>query len=186
MEGRGGWWASPCPHAASASSPWRFHVGTAGAEGPVLQVLLQRREQPQLVTSWWKWKRDISSFFSKSPGNDMEPLGSIGSIPPKAAGSSLTASQGKTLCSYQQNSQETCKEEQWLQFGSSHRTAQGAGVWTGSVPMEILNISTGAWIRAPLGTGTMADGHWPQTGCPSGSSWGLICSAAVEFGFPPT
>jgi len=74
--------------------------GSGGREWTVsfLQLLLKCREQQQLVMSWWKWKRDISSFFSKSPGNDMEPLGSIGSIPPKAAGSSHpTASTGKTI-----------------------------------------------------------------------------------------
>lgn len=38
------------------------------------------RRQQQLVMSWRKWKRNISSFFSKSPGNDMDPWGSITSI----------------------------------------------------------------------------------------------------------
>lgn len=36
--------------------------------------------QQQLVMSWRKWKRNISSFFSKSPGNDMDPWESITSI----------------------------------------------------------------------------------------------------------
>lgn len=38
----------------------------------------------QLVMSRGKWKRNISSFFSKSPGNDMDPWGSITSIYPRA------------------------------------------------------------------------------------------------------
>lgn len=32
--------------------------------------------------SWWKWKRNLSSFFSKAFGNDSEPWGSMASILP--------------------------------------------------------------------------------------------------------
>lgn len=42
------------------------------------------QRQQQLVMSWWKWKGNISSFFSKSPENDMEPWRSIASISPRA------------------------------------------------------------------------------------------------------
>lgn len=72
------------------------------------------QRQQQLVMSWWKWKRNISTFFSKSPGNDMEPWGSIASIYPRAiAPLHLTrlqkSAQGKQQHYYGQN----CDQINW-------------------------------------------------------------------------
>lgn len=72
------------------------------------------RQQQQLVMSWWKWKRNISSFFSKSPGNDMDPWGSITSIYPRATALlHLTHLQQSARGKQQHYHGQTCDQINW-------------------------------------------------------------------------
>lgn len=140
--------------------------GSGGRERMVsfLQVLLKCREQQQLVMSWWKWKRDISSFFSKSPGNDTEPLGSIGSIPPKAAGfSHPTASAGKTVMLLSAKLIENLPGKTALcflppvgQLLGWERVEGACRERPGPSPRHCWDV----WSRAPPGTGAMAGRCW--------------------------
>lgn len=103
---------------------------------------VQRRRQ--LGMSWWKWKRNISSFFSKSSGNDTEPWGSMLSICPRAtAPLHLTRlqkpAQGKQQHYYRQNCDQISWENQTL--ASSQPPLFGQWPW--------VNIRTRIRLKSP-------------------------------------
>lgn len=111
------------------------------------------RRQQQLVMSWWKWKRNISSFFRKSPGNDTEPWGSIASIYPRATALlHLThpqqSAQGKQQYYYGQNCDQINWENQTPAcfqlplFGHGSTLEQGSG-WNpkGELKWTVASLS---------------------------------------------
>ena len=126
----------------------------------------------------------------------MEPLGSIGSIPPKAAGSSHpTASTGKTVMLLSAKLIENLPGKTALCFLPPAGQLLGRERVEGACrerPSASPRHGCAAWSRAPAalarwlaGAGPWLGRRCPQlpAGCPSGSSLGLACGAALEFGF---